>query len=132
MATKFEISARGLQALLTSPAMASAMVREAQGLRAAAEAAAPRRTGRLASSYTVEPVEVTTAYGRDGTPVRRAAGRLSNTAPHALAIEFGHRAPDGTPVPGAHTLGLLAGNRSARKRAGAGRRASRTRKGRRS
>ena len=38
MATKFEISARGLQALLTSPAMASAMVREAQVLRAAAEA----------------------------------------------------------------------------------------------
>lgn len=132
MSTKFEISARGLQALLTSPAMSSAMVREAQVLRAAAEAAAPRRTGRLASSYTVEPVEVETAYGRDGTPVRRAAGRLSNTAPHALAIEFGHRAPDGAPVPGAHTLGLLAGNRSARKRAGAGRRASRTRKGRRS
>ena len=132
MATKFEISARGIQALLTSPAMSSAMVREAQGLRAAAEAAAPRRTGRLASSYTVEPVEVETAYGRDGTPVRRAAGRLANTAPHALAIEFGHRAPDGAPVPGAHTLGLLAGNRSARRKAGAGRRASRTRKGRRS
>ena len=132
MATKFEISPRGLQALLTSPAMASAMVREAQGLRAAAEAAAPRHTGRLASSYTVEPVEVETAYGRDGAPVRRAAGRLANTAPHALAIEFGHRAPDGAPVPGAHTLGLLAGNRSARRKAGAGRRASRTRKGRRS
>lgn len=129
MATRFEISARGLQALLTSPAMASAMVREAQGLRAAAEAAAPRRTGRLASSYTVEPVEVTTAYGRDGVPVRRAAGRLANTAPHALAIEFGHRAPDGAPVPGAHTLGLLAGNRSARRKAGAGRR---VRKGKRS
>lgn len=129
MATRFEISARGIQALLTSPAMSSAMVREAQVLRAAAEAAAPRRTGRLASSYTVEPVEVETAYGRDGTPVRRAAGRLANTAPHALAIEFGHRAPDGAPVPGAHTLGLLAGNRSARKRAGAGRRA---RKGKRS
>ena len=129
MATRFEISARGLQALLTSPAMASAMVREAQGLRAAAEAAAPRRTGRLASSYTVEPVEVETAYGRDGTPVRRAAGRLANTAPHALAIEFGHRAPDGAPVPGAHTLGLLAGNRSARRKAGAGRR---VRKGKRS
>lgn len=132
MTTRFEISARGLQALLTSPAMSSAMVREAQGLRAAAEAAAPRRTGRLASSYTVEPVEVETAYARDGTPVRRAAGRLTNQAPHALALEFGHRAPDGAPVPGAHTLGLLAGNRSARKRAGAGRRASRTRKGRRS
>lgn len=129
MATRFEISARGLQALLTSPAMASAMVREAEGLRAAAEAAAPRRTGRLASSYTVEPVEVETAYGRDGAPVRRAAGRLSNQAPHALAIEFGHRARDGTPVPGAHTLGLLAGNRSARRKAGAGRRA---RKGKRS
>lgn len=132
MAVKFEADLRGLQALLTSPAMASVMVREAQGLRAAAEAAAPRRTGRLASSYTVEPVEVETAYGRDGTPVRRAAGRLANTAPHALALEFGHRAPDGAPVPGAHTLGLLAGNRSTRKKTGAGRRASRTRKGRRS
>ena len=45
-----------------------------------------------------------------------AAGRVIADVPYAAATEFGHATQAGTPVPGAHTLGLLAAAKSARGR----------------
>ena len=89
--------------------------RAEQGERVAEAARrAPRASGALAASFHTEPTTATIKT-RDGTS-RRASGRVIADVPHAAATEFGHATQAGTPVPGAHTLGLLAAAKSARGR----------------
>ena len=114
MAVKLVVSSAAIEALLQSASIREAMVSEAESLRAAAAAAAPKRDRVLAESYTVEAVTASVKTRRNGTS-RRAAGRVANDAPHAVPIEFGHFTKDGRRVPAQHTLGKLAGSRSARK-----------------
>nr|DAU33607.1 MAG TPA: protein of unknown function (DUF5403) [Caudoviricetes sp.] len=102
----------GIEGFLQSGALAPGLHQEAEQLRAAAAAAAPRGlTDSLADSYKAE---TTKAPLRPGGPVRDV-GRVYNDAPHALAVEFGHRSRAGNPVPGAHTLGKLIGSKGKRK-----------------
>ena len=112
----FERDTQEIDAFLRSGALAPALLKEAEQLRAAAAAAAPRsatnRGTRLADSYKAE---TTKAPLRPGGPVRDM-GRVYNDASHALAVEFGHRSRAGNPVPGAHTLGKLIGSKGKRKR----------------
>lgn len=112
----FKRDTQAIGAFLSSGALAPALLKEAEQLRAAAAAAAPRgssdRGGHLADSYKAETAK---APIRPGGPVRDV-GRVYNDAPHALAVEFGHRSKAGNPVPGAHTLGKLIGSKSKRKR----------------
>ena len=111
----FKRVTQAIGAFLSSGALAPALLGEAEQLRAAAAAAAPRgssdRGRRLADSYKVE---TTKAPLSPGGPVRDV-GRVYNDAPHALAVEFGHRSRAGKPVPGAHTLRALLGARSKRR-----------------
>lgn len=112
MGNNFRRDSAGIKGFLESGALAPGLHREAEQLRAAAAAAAPRGlTDNLADSYKVE---TTKAPLRPGGPVRDV-GRVYNDAPHALAVEFGHRSRAGKPVPGAHTLRALLGARSKRK-----------------
>lgn len=112
MGNNFRRDSAGIKGFLQSGALAPGLHREAEQLRAAAAAAAPRGlTDNLADSYKVE---TTKAPLRPGGPVRDV-GRVYNDAPHALAVEFGHRSRAGKPVPGAHTLRALLGARSKRR-----------------
>ena len=112
MGNNFRRDSAGIKGFLQSGALAPGLHREAEQLRAAAAAAAPRGlTDNLADSYKVE---TTKAPLRPGGPVRDV-GRVYNDAPHALAVEFGHRNRAGKPVPGAHTLRALLGARSKRR-----------------
>lgn len=112
----FKRDTQAIDAFLRSGALAPALLKEAEQLRAAAAAAAPRgssdKAGHLADSYKAE---TTRAPFYQGGPIRDV-GRVYNDAPHALAVEFGHRSKAGNPVPGAHTLGKLIGSKSKRKR----------------
>ena len=113
MGNNFRRDSAGIKGFLQSGALAPGLHKEAEQLRAAAAAAAPRGlTDNLADSYKVE---TTKAPLRPGGPVRDV-GRVYNDAPHALAVEFGHRSRTGKPVPGAHTLRALLGARSKRRR----------------
>lgn len=113
MSNRLVRDSAGIEAFLSSGALAPSLHREAEQLRAAAAAAAPRGTaGVLADSYKVE---TTKAPLRPGGPVRDV-GRVYNDAPHALTVEFGHRSRAGKPVPGAHTLRALLGARSKQRR----------------
>lgn len=120
MARTFEVDRAGLAALLVSDDMRAAMTAAGQEVAAEAARRAPRRTGRLAGSYRVEPATATVTTRRGGA-TRRASGRVINDSPHAAAVEFGHlagkvRGREGFRyvVPGAHVLGLMAGSRAAR------------------
>lgn len=114
MAVKFVVSSAAIEALLQSASISEAMVSEAEAVRAAAAAAAPKRDRVLASAYRVEAVTATVKTRRNGSS-RRAAGRVANDAPHAVPVEFGHFTRDGRRVPGRHTLGKLAGSKRARR-----------------
>jgi len=114
MAVKFVVSSASIEALLQSASISEAMVSEAESLRAAAAATAPKRDRMLASAYKVEAVRATVKTRRNGSS-RRAAGRVINDAPHAVPVEFGHFTRDGRRVPGHHTLGKLAGSKRARR-----------------
>lgn len=114
MAVKLVRNNLSIEALLQSEAISRAMVSEAEAVRAAAAARGPVSGPLLAESYTVEAVTASVKTRRNGTS-RRAAGRVANDAPHAVPIEFGHFTKDGRRVPAQHTLGKLAGSRSARK-----------------
>ncbi|MBS4999075.1 MAG: hypothetical protein KHZ32_03450 [Actinomyces sp.] len=115
MAVKFVRNDASIEALLQSEAISRAMVSEAEAVRAAAAAAAPKRERVLAEAYKVEAVTATVKTRRNGSS-RRAAGRVINDAPHAVPVEFGHFTADGRRVPGRHTLGKLAGSKRARRR----------------
>ena len=115
MAVKLIRNNLSIEALLQSEAISRAMVSEAEAVRAAAAAAAPKRDRVLAESYTVEAVTATVKTRRNGSS-RRAAGRVTNDAAHAVPVEFGHFTKDGRRVPAQRTLGKLAGSKSARRR----------------
>lgn len=115
MAVKLVRNNLSIEALLQSEAISRAMVSEAEAVRAAAAAAAPKRDRVLAESYTVEAVTATVKTRRNGSS-RRAAGRVTNDATHAVPVEFGHFTKDGRRVPAQRTLGKLAGSKSARRR----------------
>ena len=72
------------------------------------------RSGALAPALLKEAEQLKAPLYQGG-PVRDI-GRVYNDARHALAVEFGHRSKAGNPVPGAHTLGKLIGSKSKRKR----------------
>lgn len=114
MTVKFVRNSLSIEALMQSEAMGRAMVSEAEAVRAAAAAAAPKRDRVLSAAYKVEAVTATVKTRRNGSS-RRAAGRVTNDATHAVPVEFGHFTKDGRRVPAQHTLGKLAGSRSARK-----------------
>lgn len=114
MAVKFVVSSASIEALLQSASISEAMVSEAESLRAAAAAAAPKRDRVLTDAYRVEAVTATVKTRRNGAS-RRAVGRVVNDAPHAVPVEFGHFARDGRRVTGHHTLGKLAGSKRARR-----------------
>lgn len=118
---RFQIDRRGLDGLLVSSGMQAAMTAAGREVAAQAARKAPKATGALAGSYRVEPTTARVKTRR-GTSLR-ASGRVVNDSPHAAAVEFGHADAAGRPVPGAHTLGRLAGARSARSAARARRRA---------
>ena len=113
---RFKRDQQAISAFLRSGALAPALLKEAEQLRAAAAAAAPRsatnRGTRLADSYKAEPTQSPLSPGGQA----RDIGRVYNDAPHALAVEFGHRSKAGNPVPGAHTLGKLIRSKSKRRR----------------
>lgn len=114
MAVKFVRNSPSIEAFMQSEAMGRAMVSEAEAVRAAAAAEAPKRDRVLAEAYKVEAVMAEVPTRRNGTS-RRAAGRVTNDAPHAVPVEFGHFTKEGRRVPAQRTLGLLAGSRRARK-----------------
>lgn len=114
MAVKFMRNSPSIEALMQSEAMGRAMLSEAEAVRAAAAAEAPKRDRVLAEAYKVEAVMAEVPTRRNGTS-RRAAGRVTNDAPHAVPVEFGHFTKEGRRVPAKRTLGLLAGSRRARK-----------------
>lgn len=114
MAVKMVRNNPSIEALLQSEAISRAMVSEAEAVRAAAAAEAPKRDRVLAEAYKVEAVMAEVPTRRNGTS-RRAAGRVINDAPHAIPVEFGHATKNGRRVPAQRTLGLLAGSRRARK-----------------
>lgn len=115
MAVKFVRNDASIEALLQSEAIGRAMVSEAEAVRAAAAAPAPKRDRVLSDAYKVEAVTATVKTRRNGTS-RRAAGRVTNDAPHAVPVEFGHFTKNGRRVPAQRTLGLLAGSKRARRR----------------
>ena len=114
MAIKFVRNSPSIEALMQSEAMGRAMLSEAEAVRAAAAAEAPKRDRVLAEEYKVEAVMAEVPTRRNGTS-RRAAGRVTNDAPHAVPVEFGHFTKEGRRVPAKRTLGKLAGSRRARK-----------------
>lgn len=69
--------------VLRAPWMVALMHSRATAIHAAALALSPVDTGEYVDSFTV-----TSGVRRTGR-TRRAYGRVANTAPHALAVEFG-------------------------------------------
>ena len=114
MATSFKPNSAGIAALLVSGPMQAAMLAAGQDVAAEAARRAPRASGALAAPSHTAPT-APPSKTRGGTS-RRASGRVIADVPHAAATEFGHATPAGTPVPGAHTLGILAAAKSARGR----------------
>lgn len=112
MGVGFKPDRAGIAALLVSGPMQAAMLAAGQDVAAEASRRAPRASGRLAASFRAEPATATVRT-RSGTS-RRASGRVVADVPYAAATEFGHASSAGTPVPGAHTLGLMAAAKSAR------------------
>jgi hypothetical protein len=95
--TKYRLDPAGFRRnLLQADFMVAEMHRRAERVKEAAEASAPQDTGEYRSSFKVETV-------RDGGIHHdRAEGRVVNTDPAALPIEFGHITKAGTFVEG-HT-----------------------------
>ena len=86
--------------ILTSVPIRAAVQATAEQVRDQAIAYTPSSSGVLASSYEVEVTE-----DKAGTKTKRAVGRVVNTSPYALAVEFGHASRRGAPVPPARPLG---------------------------
>lgn len=88
--TRFRTSYRGVGRVMTAPGMVAEMGRHARTIRVRAQALAPVghppedwHPGLYRSSFT-SGAEV--QQRRSG---RRAVGYVGNTAPHALAVEYG-------------------------------------------
>lgn len=92
----------GFGALLQGPEMQAEMRKRAERIAAAAEAIAPvgdaakgdKHPGQYKASFEVESGVTDSLRGR------RAYGRVTNTAPHAAAVEFGN-----AHSPAQHVLG---------------------------
>lgn len=78
----FKPSYSGIGKLLRSERMQAEMRRRAELIAARAEATAPEETGEYKASFEVES-------GVKSGKTRRAYGRVRNTSPHALYVEFG-------------------------------------------
>jgi hypothetical protein len=83
MAARFRASYRGIGKMLRSPEMQAEMRRRADKVARRAEAFAPVDSGQYKSSFTVS------SGARGGLRRDRAYGRVTNTAPHAVFVEFG-------------------------------------------
>ncbi len=83
MATRYRASYKGIGEMLRSPEMQAHMRGRAEKVKAAAAAAAPRRTGTYASSFEVS------SGVRESGRTRRAYGRVTNTDPKARWLEYG-------------------------------------------
>ncbi|WP_128683449.1 HK97 gp10 family phage protein [Actinomyces qiguomingii] len=110
----------GLDRLLASSQMGTAIFAQAQDMLPVVRAATPHRSGALAASWRVESSQTVVRTRKGGTSVR-AGARIISDAEHAAAVEFGHlgTAVPGVEgyrvvVPGQHMLGALAGTRAAR------------------
>lgn len=98
---RFVVDRAGLQALFLSQQMRTTMHAAGQDVAAHAADTAPRRTGALAASFTVEDATARVRT-RSGVTVR-ASGRVVAQAPYAASAEFGHGSSGG-----ANTLGQIA------------------------
>ncbi|MFB7672945.1 DUF5403 family protein [Kitasatospora purpeofusca] len=85
------------------PRKINAMVAHLPGVRAAVRAELETRAARVAA--------VVAAHTRTGSLARglkvttdRTDSTVSISDPAILAINYGHTAPDGTPVPGIHAI----------------------------
>lgn len=104
----FRPSYSGLGALLRGPEMQAEMKRRAYKVAIAAAADAPvgppsdPHRGEYRDSFHVEAGVETDAKGG-----RRAYGRVSNSSPHAAAVEYGYRGRSKSPTDTSahHTLG---------------------------
>ena len=98
---KFVANRAGLQGLFLSQQMRTAMHAAGEDVAEHASSTAPRRTGALADSFTVED---TTARVRTRSGVTvRASGRVVSNQSYAVSVEFGHGSGEG-----ANTLGRIA------------------------
>lgn len=91
--TTFRASYAGIGEMLRSPEMQAEMRRRAAKVKAAAEAAAPVETGDYKGSFHLS------SGARGGIRRDRAYGRVTNTAGHAIYVEYGTSAQ-----PAHHTL----------------------------
>ncbi|WP_329521160.1 HK97 gp10 family phage protein [Spirillospora sp. NBC_01491] len=91
--TRFRASFSGIGKMIRSPQMQAAMRSRAEKVAALAAATAPIDSGEYKSSFKV------TSGARGGVRRDRAYGRVTNTAPHAVYVEFGT-----SKVPAHHTL----------------------------
>lgn len=107
--TEFRVNEAGFRAMATGPEIRAALGAVVDKVKAAAEAdAATFRTEvdrpghkHYADSFETDTTETTTVAGEP-----RAAARLTNTAPHAAAVEWGYKGRAGEPKTSAHrTLG---------------------------
>ena len=79
---------RGVESILTSPAMKAVLLAVVTEGKKHAESIAPRRTGDYASKFDTSVDERVDTGGK--YPGRkRAQASLENTSEHALAVEFG-------------------------------------------
>lgn len=107
MGRKFNPSYSGLGALLRGPEMQAEMKRRAYKIAIAATADAPvgppddPHRGEYRDSFHVESGVMSDVKGG-----RRAYGKVTNTAPHAAAVEYGKGGSSKGPTTSAHhTLG---------------------------
>lgn len=85
----------GIKEMLASPAMVEAMRRKAEQMKGYAEVIAPVDTGEYKASF----------HATAGVQNGAAYGRLSNSADHAIFVEFAHRVHNSTRVvAGQHIL----------------------------
>ena len=92
--------------VLRAPFMRRQMLDRAYAILQAAQALAPVETGEYLDSF-----EVDNGIRQTGRS-RRAYARVSNTAPHAMAVEFGFGATPRYRVLG-HALGVVPGHQKA-------------------
>lgn len=83
MASRFRPSYAGIGRMIRSPQMQAEMRRRAEKVARRAQAFAPVETGEYKSSFEVS------SGARGGFRRDRAYGRVTNTAPHAVFVEFG-------------------------------------------
>lgn len=84
---RYRANYRGIGEMLSSRAMQLDMHSRANKVKAVAEATAPKNSGEYAASFEV-------SSGVRDEPTRRAYGRVENTDPKAIHLEFG---TSGTP-----------------------------------